>query len=231
MKLSFKCAQFFILALLVFLTSDPIFAQKKGGSSSQSKERIRFLTSQNQIAEDSPEIYISNFDTESVTTYEEINRRTNSIYYVSGWLNDFTIGISETKIKENFSYEENAQKYDIYQDIKVSFFEVSILFGETFTAQPGFGYSDIHGQFEGKQREYTNNSGTKQLNYETNLRGEGYSYFINLGINLWNFEILAGYRKEVISFDRYEKRLNSIADNERVFKISGYNMIGLGFTF
>ncbi|MGA0307174.1 MAG: hypothetical protein ACO3OB_16040, partial [bacterium] len=87
------------------------------------------------------------------------------------------------------------------------------------------------GKFEGKQREYTNNSGTKQLNYETNLRGEGYSYFINLGINLWNFEILAGYRKEVISFDRYEKRLNSIADNERVFKISGYNMIGLGFTF
>jgi len=230
-RVLFRYAQIFTLVVLLSICSEFAFAQKKGGSSSASKERIRVLTSQSQIAEDSPEIYVSNFDAESVTTYEEINRKTNSIYYVSGWLNDFGIGISETKIKENFSYEDNSQRYDVYQDIKVRFFEISILFGDTFTAQPGFGYSDIHGLFEGTQTEYTNNSGIQQLNYTTDLRGEGYSYFINLGLNLWNFELLAGYRKEVVSFDRYEKRLNSIADNERVFKISGYNTIGLGITF
>lgn len=223
---------FFVTIFLFSLTLETSFAQKKKSkSNSLSKERIRILISSNSLAEETPDIYISNYD--SVSEYKEINRKHRSLTYVSGWLFDIGLGVSESKIEERFTYETGMQEIQVEQDIRILFYELSLLFGDTFTAQPGFSYADekSNSQFIGVQREYSSNAGITQLDYEVEFSGEGYAYFINFGVDLWGLELIAGYRKEFILFDRYDRASSTIKEGRKVFKISSYNNIGIGYTF
>ena len=82
----------YVVGVLCFLlSSGHAFAQKnKESNSSINIDRIRFMTSNNSLAEEAPNIYVSNYDL--VSGYEKVNRAHRSLTYVSGWLFDLGLG-------------------------------------------------------------------------------------------------------------------------------------------
>ena len=118
----------------------------------------------------------------------------------------------------------------VEQDIEIQFYDLSLVFGETFTIQPGLSYTDgkSSSQFYGVQKEQHSNSNT--ATYEVEFSGEGYAYFVNFGVDLWGIELIAGYRKEFLKFPKIDNTGSEI-DSEEVFKITSYNNIGIGYSF
>ncbi len=58
----------------------------------------------------------------------------------------------------------------------------------------------------------------------------GVGYFAVLGIELWIFELLAGYRVSSVEYEEFES--SSASDLEDTYKVTGsQSMVGLGLTF
>jgi hypothetical protein len=149
------------------------------------------------------------------TTFENAKAVNNSMAII---LNRWGLGVTNEQTQETYPDSTLVEMNNQYLDFSYTF-NLSKTTGDSLTLTLGAGIPSG----EMKVTTITNTE------YRSTTASGG-GYFAVLGIELWIFELLAGYRVSSVEFSEFESSSSSPLDE--TYKVSGrHSMIGLGLKF
>jgi hypothetical protein len=149
------------------------------------------------------------------TTFENAKAVNNSMAII---LNRWGLGVTNEQTQETYPDSTLVEMNNQYLDFSYTF-NLSKTTGDSLTLTLGAGIPSG----EMKVTTITNTE------YRSSTASGG-GYFAVLGIELWIFELLAGYRVSSVEFSEFES--SSSSPLEENYKVSGrHSMIGLGLKF
>ena len=149
------------------------------------------------------------------TTFENAKAVNNSMAII---LNRWGLGVTNEQTQETYPDSTLVEMNNQYLDFSYTF-NLSKTTGDSLTLTLGAGIPSG----EMKVTTITNTE------YRSSTASGG-GYFAVLGIELWIFELLAGYRVSSVEFSEFESSSSSPLDE--TYKVSGrHSMIGLGLKF
>ncbi len=149
------------------------------------------------------------------TTFENAKAVNNSMAII---LNRWGLGVTNEQTQETYPDSTLVEMNNQYLDFSYTF-NLSKTTGDSLTLTLGAGIPSG----EMKVTTITNTE------YRSSTASGG-GYFAVLGIELWIFELLAGYRISSVEFSEFESSSSTPLDE--TYKVSGrHSMIGLGLKF
>ncbi len=133
-------------------------------------------------------------------------------------LNNWGLGQTNENTLETYTDNSSVEMKNQYIEISYTF-NLSETTGDSMTLTLGAGIPS------GEMKVTTS---TNTVYRSSTVSGVG--YFAVLGIELWIFELLAGYRVSSVEYEEFES--SSASDLEDTYKVTGsQSMVGLGLTF
>ncbi len=149
------------------------------------------------------------------TTFDNAKAVNNAIAII---LNGWGLGLTNEQTQETYPDSTLVEMNNQYLDFSYTF-NLSKTTGDSLTLTLGAGIPSG----EMKVTTITNTE------YRSSTASGG-GYFAVLGIELWIFELLAGYRISSVEFSEFESSSSTPLDE--TYKVSGrHSMIGLGLKF